>query len=492
MIISLESFRGMQPRVDESLLQYNMAETARNTNLLKGSLRPWRNSILEETLQQTSLIKTIYDYLSTYWFEFSAEVDIIQGPVANDTDFKRYYTGDGIPKKTNQTEATTGSPPYPINFYPMAGVLAQVPPVAALGTGGVGDAREVAYQYTVVTSWGEEGAPSPVSNTVAALQGQEVNLTDITIEWKPSYSYEVGNWVVPTTPNGFVYFCVQTGTSGGSEPTWGTTIDADTADNTVTWRAYDDEILFGAGATKRIYRTLVGEAFAQFTFVGSVAMGTTTYLDTKTDTQIAGGATLPSAGWFGPPITMTGLVSVGRFFAGFVGKEVFFCEPNYPHAWPLKYSFPLDFPIIAMASVGNTIVAGTEQNPYILQGTHPEVITPVRLPDSHPCISKRGMVPFPDGIMFPSNDGLYFVSGGSGRVITKESYATEDWKKLHPQTWHADRHDGRYFAFFDDGAGDKGGVIIDMSGEISMLDFYATAMYVDPKTDTLYYNLETP
>ena len=93
--------------------------------------------------------------------------------------------------------------------------------------------------------------------------------------------------------------------------------------------------------------------------------------------------------------------------------------------------------------------------------------------------------------MFPSNDGLYLVSAGSGRIITKDSYSSEDWKKLHPQTWHAERHDGRYFAFYDDGAGDAGGVIINMqNGTVSKLELDATALFVDPKTDTLFFNLQ--
>jgi hypothetical protein len=97
------------------------------------------------------------------------------------------------------------------------------------------------------------------------------------------------------------------------------------------------------------------------------------------------------------------------------------------------------------------------------------------------------MAAFPSGIAYPSNDGLYFISGGEGAVVTKDSYTSKDWAKLHPETWHARVHDGRYFAFYDNGAGDKGGLIIDFQGDVTMLDLVATALYLDPKTDTLYY-----
>lgn len=52
-----------------------------------------------------------------------------------------------------------------------------------------------------------------------------------------SGSYSVGDFVKPGTPNGFLYECVaQTGATGGSEPSWGTTPGADTTDGSVTWR----------------------------------------------------------------------------------------------------------------------------------------------------------------------------------------------------------------------------------------------------------------
>ena len=359
-------------------------------------MRPWKKELLDTTLAQPDvLIKTIYRYLEAYWFEFSAEVNVLPGPIANDTANRRYFTGIGIPKKTNETEATTGSAPYPINYYPMGAPLPHKALVAALGGGGTGEVRNIAYEWTIVTSWGEEGPPSPVSNIVAALQGQTVNLSGITILWAASQTYEEYNFVVPSTGVvDHVYMCVVGGVSGGSEPTWGTTVDGDTVDGGVTWRAYKKEILFDSGATKRVYRTLTGETFATKNFIGSVAMATDTYADSKTDTEAAGGAVLPSDTWFGPPLAMKGLTSIGRFMAGFSGKDIYFSEPNYPHAYPPEYSFPLDHAIIAMGSIGNMLVVGTDQNPYVIHGNHPGVMTPVKFAESHPCVSSRGLVSF--------------------------------------------------------------------------------------------------
>lgn len=46
---------------------------------------------------------------------------------------------------------------------------------------------------------------------------------------------KTGSIVQPSTPNGFWYHCSVAGTSGGSEPTWSTTLGATTTDGSVTW-----------------------------------------------------------------------------------------------------------------------------------------------------------------------------------------------------------------------------------------------------------------
>lgn len=54
--------------------------------------------------------------------------------------------------------------------------------------------------------------------------------------WTASTAYTTSSWVRPTTPNGFVYECTVAGTSGGSEPSWGTTPGVESGfDGTAKW-----------------------------------------------------------------------------------------------------------------------------------------------------------------------------------------------------------------------------------------------------------------
>lgn len=54
------------------------------------------------------------------------------------------------------------------------------------------------------------------------------------LEWAEG-DYLVGQFIAPTTPNGYVYECTTSGTSGGTEPSWPTTPGNTVNDGTVVW-----------------------------------------------------------------------------------------------------------------------------------------------------------------------------------------------------------------------------------------------------------------
>lgn len=62
-------------------------------------------------------------------------------------------------------------------------------------------------------------------------------LVDQNDQWQATTAYVLGDIVVPTTRDGNFYECTTAGTSGGSDPTWNTTLGTTTSDGTVTWTA---------------------------------------------------------------------------------------------------------------------------------------------------------------------------------------------------------------------------------------------------------------
>lgn len=54
-------------------------------------------------------------------------------------------------------------------------------------------------------------------------------------DWTASHAFTTADWCRPTTYNGHIYECTTAGTSGGTEPTWGTTDAGTTADGGAVW-----------------------------------------------------------------------------------------------------------------------------------------------------------------------------------------------------------------------------------------------------------------
>lgn len=99
-------------------------------------------------------------------------------------------------------------------------------------------AENLAYNL----AWGIDWIKIAAANYTAAPALEYFKIDDTSCnaisDWVKDTAYTVGNFVKPTTANGYVYQCTSSGTSGGTEPTWGTTIGGTTADNTAVWRCY--------------------------------------------------------------------------------------------------------------------------------------------------------------------------------------------------------------------------------------------------------------
>jgi len=72
--------------------------------------------------------------------------------------------------------------------------------------------------------------------------------------WVGSTAYSLGNFVRPTSENGYHYECTTAGTSGTSQPTWPTTPGQTVNDGTVVWtcRKYaGNSLVYGALSTSK-------------------------------------------------------------------------------------------------------------------------------------------------------------------------------------------------------------------------------------------------
>jgi hypothetical protein len=289
------------------------------------------------------------------------------------------------------------------------------------------------YCYTYVTDLGEESAPCPISADINWQSGQTVTL------------------------------------SGFAAPPGGRLI-----------------------TKQRIYRSQSSNQSGTGLFLLEERVASTSnFVDTYAPDAFQ--EALPSLDWDSPPDDLTGLIALPNgMMAAFSGKDLYFCEPFRPHAWPEKYVLTMSYAIVALGAFGNTIVVATEGQPEIVTGNSPDSMTQEKLETNLPCLNPRGMVDLGYAVAYPSNDGLVVVDS-SGPKIKNELFTRPQWQKLSPATLVAAQFSGRYVASYSyteiDGTPAQGTIIIDLTGEQPFLlrgGDRADAMAFDIKTGALY------
>src|SRR5690606_18334280 len=101
----------------------------------------------------------------------------------------------------------------------------------------------------------------------------------------------------------------------------------------------------------------------------------------------------PSRHWTAPPDALSGLTAMPNgMMAAFVGKDLYFCEPFRPHAWPEIYVLTTDFPIVALGALGTTLWVLTEGYPYRVSGTTPGSMVMDKVEANLPCVNARAVV----------------------------------------------------------------------------------------------------
>ena len=305
----------------------------------------------------------------------------------------------------------------------------------------------------------------------------------MTLEWKAASACYNGVFVFPAGDEDgtYLYKCVSAGTTGASEPTWNETLDGDTTDGSVTWRCYKNNLL-----EKRIYRLNVGDQYASYQYVATIAIATTTYSDTKLGSEL--GEPIATIDYDPPLDELRGLTYMGHgIFAAFVGKDLYFTEPYKPWAWPIIYSLSILSDIVALAAVGNTLTVLTEDRPYMVTGVDPSALVSAPLPESRPCLSKRSVVTYIHGVCYATSNGIAVINGQTSNLITKDTFDVKTWTPYYPSTMHGRIHDNKYFLFYSYGA-TKGAIVVDLfTGVVSTLSLYPDCTFVDDETDILYF-----
>ena len=438
-MIGAMAFTGIRPVLAGHLLQDNEAQIADNCGLDSGDIRQIQRPLVVASFSVSNVDTfMLYDTAGVQrWLTWSDKgTSVVPGPIHGDEKGRHYLTdSDGAKIFTvDEVEAA-------IFASKKLGVPAPIATPSTSVTGaGSGDSYTTAYVFTLVSSLGEEGAPSPASGLVTVTPGQTIELTGL------------------NTP-------VVTGY------------------NTMT--------------NKRIYRANTGTSGStEYQFVAEIAVDNTTYSDTVANADL--GEVLPSEEWILPPDGLQGMIANKGLYAGFKGRDLWYCDPYYPHAWPLKYNQTVESDVVGHCFSGDFQVILTKGKAYVSDCSDISYAVPRGLQGSSPCMSSKGIVSTEYGVLFPGQDGLYLVhpSSNAAQNITKGIIWSEtDWRSMRPESMVAAWHLQKYYCFYEDMNGVRRGFVLDVSGEgvkpARGLGFHASATFIDSDGNKLYLACES-
>lgn len=443
-VIRWTGFAGENRALHPKLLPDAVGTLSRNAKPGRGDLRPWKTPVQVATVPSGR--QTIYrmgrDVASdsTYWLSWTGTVHAVRGFDAADTTERTYYTGDGVPKVTDNLSLDGVDPQDNpgSNWRPM-GLPAPAAACTLTATGGSATTTEVYYYvYTYVNDWGWESAPSPVSAMLTRKPDATTTITGFS-------AVPTGNYNV----NRIRIYRTQTGTSGTTE------------------FFFLREVTYGTTSTTDDNRDL-GEV-----------LPTTTWLPAP-GLPIGNGATEP---------TLSNLTSLWNgMLAGISGNSVRFCEAYVPYAWPVAYDVvPPDSKPVGLGVFGQSLLVLTTGRPLLVAGSGPDSMDqqPLEMPQG--CAAPKSIVSMGTGVAWSSEDGLCWYGSGGARILTAGLMTREDWQALVPSSIIGKMYEGLYFGSYDDGSGRKG-FLIDPSNPqgIYFLDTGYSTMHFDELKDQLY------
>lgn len=503
---------GVQPRVSPELLPTNAAQTALNCKLFSGEIRPWNEVKSNWTPTKAGTIKSIYLFGGSFWFHWTQDVNVIRGPIAGDTTERTYYTGEGAPKVTDNSIATSGGgTDYPINSYTL-GVPSPVNALTATPQYYAGTISFFVLSGTTAIITSNVAHNLVVGNHVAfsddpTVDRKVLSITSPTIFVCERYpggdvdpdNPEIGDtWtqtfasedLISTT---YVYTYI---TAAGEEgaPSSPSTIVTRGQNQKINISAMDIAIAGHNITQKRIYRYAEGSGSGDYQYVGVVSEATTTFIDEIADSSL--GEVLSTVGYDTPPTDMHSITLLANGVAvGASGNEICPSEPYKIYAYPSAYRLIADYPIVGIGAIEESFVVLTTGNPYFIGGSHPDSYFQRKLALAQACVSKRSIVEMGFGVIYASPDGLVMVDGGGGAsIVTKALFTRDEWQALKPESILGSKVDGRYVGFYDTGVV-QGGFIFDPtepSAALTFTDQFAEAAYSHLETDVLYLSTSSP
>ena len=427
MKLTFSQFKATAPKFDDEQLTDGYAVTSNNTRPGRGILEPWK-APQNVGVSFHSGAKSIFKY-NNKWFSWANVTHVVRAPLKNDPyDYCLIADGVSEPRMTTNEIAEAGTGPYPAATIPL-GVPEPLAPIVlnnqnnplwvevSGNPNGLApsplpevdefDVSETTYAICYRDAFGRLSALSPASGSTSLKEWNFINTRQVTL-------------TLPAIPTGLQLTNSNRGTS----------------------------------ATVVIYRAnYAGGTTSVFQFLAEVPYTDTQYVDTTFSGDLLDSPI--NEFWAAPPNTNTALFPNGplkkiclmgsQTIAGHNDKLLCFAEPDAFYAFPTEYYKTFQERIVTIVPSGDSLMVLTDGYPYMVQGSHPASMDPVRLAEPVPCSSALGVTEVFGSVFYVSEVGLFEVKGYQPVNVTRNFMTDREWRALNPSTIKLANYDGRVF-----------------------------------------------
>lgn len=249
----------------------------------------------------------------------------------------------------------------------------------------------------------------------------------------------------------------------------------------------------------RIYRTPSGSTVASYFYVGSIypnysEAGGPQYVfnDTVASGDLA--EQLSSTNYYPPPQSLVGLNSLPNgILYGWVDNALYFSNAYQPWAW--NPANVLTFPnrIVGSLPMGEGMVLSTTAKPYVISGSTPDAMSAAPLNITLAGVSKWSFANVGGLAMFATQEGIVVIEGAMGSMTYSDRFFTRDvWRQKYGVGFAQMRFaewDGRLVVWASDGSFTPFMLRFEgLSGTMTELpQFNGTGSFINPLNDSFYY-----
>lgn len=538
-----DRFKGLLPRVPESLLPPANATEARNCEFAYGELRNLKGDFLAQTL--TNAPASLYTDTGLTFYSWPDDVNAARSPLANDPFDRLYYTTPGD-FRVAQRAGMSINGGAPASSYrvgvprPSVAPTMTVPTAPSIETSTL--AATFCYEYagvkyqegninleTVATNskWtftppAKAAPPATPAQAFAVIRLVATDnathdvLFDIYTE-NSSFSKD-GDWSLALTQNtdgasyslaltssavadketrAYIYTYVNTyGEEGPPSPPATITALAKLIHTVTVTR---DALTADYAPIKeiRIYHTPSGSDIADYFYAGAIPVLTAsgTVFLFKDDVAAAElNEPLASENYYAPTPSLVGLLALPNgILMAWKGNELHFSDAYKPWSWPPQYVKTFPHNIVGAVAIGAGVLITTLADPYVVDGISPDSMTERKINSAQAGVSKWAMADVMGMIAYASHDGIVVIDGSQATLGYSEQFFTRDvWRARYGAGLSSMRFavwDGRLvvyssanaFAAFMIDLDEAKGALTDLPN----LD--AKCSFVSPMSDQFYY-----